>query len=77
MLQVWPLKKRDFEVKLRVTQRETEEGGINWEDVVDTCTLLYKGEITNRDLLYSIGRYTHCFVIIYMGKKNSYMYIYN
>ena len=59
---------KDFEVKLRVTKGETEVG-----DEVGTCTLLYKGEITNRNPLYTTGRSTQCSVITYMGKKNRYM----
>lgn len=34
------------------------EGGVNWEDEINTYTLLYVKQKTNKDLLYSTGRST-------------------
>ena len=55
------------------------EGGINWEIGIDIYTLLCIKQITNKDLLYSIGNPTQNSVMTYMGKeskKSGYVYIY-
>ena len=46
------------------------EGGINQEFEMNTYTLPYTKQINNKDLLYSTGKYTQCFVITYMGKES-------
>ena len=44
-------------------------GRINWEFGIDIYILLYLKQITNKDLLYSTGNYTHYPVINYNGKE--------
>ena len=44
-------------------------GGMNWEIGIDIYTLLYIKQITNKDLLYSMGNSTQYSVMAYMGKK--------
>ena len=57
--------------------------GINWEIGIDIYTLLYTKQITNKDLLYSLGYSTQYSVMVYMGKewsiweKSGYTYMYN
>ena len=50
-------------------------GGINWE--IDTNTVLYIKQITNKDLLCSIGNYIQYSIMTYMGKesKKEWMYV--
>ena len=54
--------------------------GINWEIGIDIYTLLYTKQITNKDLLYSIGNSTQYPVMTYMGKESKkeciYVYVY-
>ena len=38
-----------------ITREEGQGVGIDWEFGIDTYTLLYLTQITNKDLLYSIG----------------------
>ena len=66
----------DVENKLMVTRGE--RGGINWEIGIDTYTLLYIKQITNKDLLYSTGNSTQYSVMTYMGKesKKEWTYVY-
>ena len=45
----------NVENKLMVTKRGKQKGGINWETEIDTYTLLYKKQITSRNLLYNTG----------------------
>lgn len=45
----------------------------DWEDGIDTCTLLYIKWITRRDLLCSTGRSTQCFMVACVGEKNEHM----
>ena len=48
-----------------------EWGGINQELGVNTHTLLYIKQITNKDLTYSLGRGQFSnFVIMYNGKES-------
>ena len=47
-----------------------EWGGINQELGVNTHTLLYIKQITNKDLLYSTGKSTQYSVITYMRKES-------
>ena len=56
-----------------------ESGGINWEIGIDICTLPYIKQITNKDLLYSIGNSTRYSVMANMGKesKKECIYVYN
>ena len=51
-------------------------GEINQEFGSNIQSLLYKKEITNKDLLYSTGNYTQYFVITYMGRESEEEYIY-
>ena len=47
---------------------------------IDIYTLLYRKQITNKDLLYSTGNSTQYSVMTYMEKnlkKSGYMYMYN
>ena len=44
--------------------------GMNWEIGIDTYTLLYSKQITNKDLLYSTGNSTQYSVMTYMGKES-------
>ena len=44
--------------------------GMNPEFGVNMYTLLYIKEITNKDLLYSIGNYIQYLVITYNGKES-------
>ena len=57
--------------------RGERRGGINWEIGIDIYTLLYITQITNKNLLYSIGNSTQYSVMTDMGKeskKSEYMY---
>ena len=60
--------------------KEEKGGWINWEVVINIFALLYIKQVTNKDLLYSIGNYTQYFVITISEKnleKNIYsIYIY-
>ena len=51
--------------------------GTDWDLGIDMCTLLYLKQITNKDLLYSIGNYTQYLVITYNEKecKKIYMHV--
>ena len=42
--------------------------GINWKIGIDTYTLLYIRQITNKDLLYTTGNSTQYSIMAYMGK---------
>ena len=46
-----------------------KQRGINWQIVIDIYTLLYI-ELTNKDLLYHIGKSTQYSVMAYMGKES-------
>ena len=48
-----------------------ERRKINWETGIETHTLLYVKEITNKDLLYSTGNSTQYYVMTYMGKEST------
>ena len=50
-------------------------GGINWEIGIDIHTLLYIKQITNKDLLYSIGNYIQYFIITHKGKESEKDYV--
>ena len=53
-------------------------GGINQAFWINTYTLLYIKQITNKDLLYSRRNYTQYLVITYKGKeseKKFYIYV--
>ena len=39
------------------------EGGMNWEIGIDIYAVLYIKQITNENLLYSIGNSTQCSVV--------------
>ena len=58
--------------------REAGVGMINWEIGIDVNTLLYIKQITNKDLVYSIGNSTQYSVMTYMGKesKKEWIYVY-
>ena len=62
------------------TQRAVTRG-IEWEFEIDTYTMLYLKQITNKDLLYSTGNSAQYSVVTQMGKgflkKNRYMYMHN
>ena len=60
----------DIEDKLMVTKGERGWGEINQEFGINRYTLLYIKQINNKDLLYSTGNYTQCFVISYKGKES-------
>ena len=49
-------------------QREKVGGGIDQESEINIYMLLYRKQITSKDLLYSTGNYTQYFVKIYKGK---------
>ena len=56
-------------------------GGINQEFEINIYTLLYIKQVTNKDLLYSTGKYTQYLVATYKGKesgknKNICIYVY-
>ena len=61
---------------LFTTTRGKWEGGMSWEIGTDIDTLLCIKQITNENLLYSIGNSTQCSVVTHMGnpKKMGYMY---
>ena len=44
--------------------------GINKVFGINRYTLLYIKQVTNKDLLYSIGNYIQCLVITYNGKES-------
>ena len=52
-------------------------GGTDWEFGIDTYTLLYLKQITNKNLLYSTDNYTQYLVITYNGKESEKVYMYN
>ena len=60
-----------------ISVKTNKGGGINWEDGINTYTLLFTKQITSKDLLYSTERSTHCSVITYMGKRIDNMYMCN
>ena len=43
-------------------------GGIKWELGINKHTLVYVKQITNKDLLYSTGKYTQYLMITYTEK---------
>ena len=59
-----------------VTKAKRAEGGINWEIGIDTYTLLYIQQITQKDLLYSTGNSTQYSVMAYRGKESKKEWIY-
>ena len=65
----------NVENKLMVT-RGWWVGEINWEIGMDIYTLLYIKQVTNKDLLYSIGNPTQYFVMTYTGKESKKEQIY-
>ena len=82
VINVWNLKKSGTNVLIYKGNRVTVEkqtygyqgvrlqGRINWEIGTDVYTLLYVKQITNKDLLYSIGNSTQYSVMTYMGKES-------
>ena len=56
----------DFKNKLIVTKGETLYGGINLKLGINTCTVLYIKQTTNKDLLYSTGNSTQYSVTSYV-----------
>ena len=65
---------------LQLLKGKYSEGGIKQELGINIHTQLYIKQTTNKDLLYSTGKYTQYFVITYKGKesekkKKIYMYI--
>ena len=52
-----------------VAREEGWDAGIVREFRMDMSTLLYLKWITNKDLLYSIGNSTQCYVAAWMGKE--------
>ena len=65
------IKKKGSNELIYKTELESwKQGGINWEIVIDIYTLLYIKQITNKDLLYSIGKSTQYSVMAYMGKES-------
>ena len=50
-----------------VTRREELRQGIVREFGTDMYTLLYLKQITNKDLLYSMGNSAQCYVAAWMG----------
>ena len=59
----------DTENKLMATKRECGDREINQELGMNTYTLLYIQQITNKDLLYSTENFTQYFVITYIKSK--------
>ena len=59
---------QNFETKLMVIKGETLGGGMDWEVGIDIYTLLHTKLLSNKDLLYSWGKYIQYSVIAYMGK---------
>ena len=51
-------------------QRKNTGGGINWEVEIGIHTLLYTKSTSNKDLLYSTGKFTQYSVISSMGKES-------
>ena len=70
-------------LKLMVTKGEMQLGEINQKPGMNTHThthththtLLYTREITNKDLLYSVGNSTKYFVIIHIKKESESLWI--
>ena len=56
----------DFENKLIITRGQGCGEGIVWEFGIDMYTLLYLKQITNKDLLYSMGNSAQCYVAAWM-----------
>ena len=52
-----------------VAREEGWDAGIVREFRMDMSTLLYLKWITNKDLRYSIGNSTQCYVAAWMGKE--------
>ena len=77
---VFPNIKMNQEDKRILTMPWDSLIGMNPEFGVNMYTLLYIKEITNKDLLYSIGNYIQYLVITYNGKeseKNTHTHIKN
>ena len=78
-----PIYKAEIESQMQITNLRLprEKGaGINWEIGMNIYTLLYLKQITNRNLLYSMGNSTEYSLTIYQEqnlKKSEYMYMYN
>ena len=51
-------------------QRGERWGGTSQEFGININTLLYRKQMTNKDLLYSTGNYTQYFVVAYKGKDS-------
>ena len=61
--------KQKFQNQIQGYQKGNHWGGINWEDGINTYTLLCIKLISNKDTLYSTGRSIQYSIIIHMGKK--------
>ena len=68
----------DVENKLMVAKEEGVGGGMEWEDGVSRCELLYMECINNKVLLFSIGNHSQYLMINHNGKeyKKECIYIY-
>ena len=65
--------KSEIESQMQQTNmimREEMGKGVNWDIGTDIYTLPYIKQITNKDLLYSIGNYSQYSVMTYMGKES-------
>ena len=54
-----------IENKLVFTKEEREGGRDTQGHGINRCKLLYTKYISNKDILYSTGNYTHCLIITY------------
>ena len=53
-----------------VTKGKTLGEGMDWEVEIGIYTLLYTKFISNKDLLYPLGKSIQCSVTAYMGKES-------
>ena len=57
-------RKRDTDVENKLMgAKQRGKGEVNWETGIDIRTLLCVKQITNENLLYSIGNSTECSVV--------------
>ena len=85
---MWDLKKNtnqiiyktEIESQMQKTNLWLPKGSgkerINWEIGMDIYTLLHIKQVTNKDLLQSIGNFTQYSVMTYMGKESKKQWIY-
>ena len=68
-----PICKTEIELQMQKTNMVTKgewEGGINWETGTDINTLLNRKQITNKNMLYSIGNSVQYSAMTYLGTES-------